>query len=72
MSFFYPPTLPISNSLDQLRELFTQHQVVVDDATRHVPVDHEADAAEHLSLGVAPFAFDDIADAVSRFRIKSH
>lgn len=29
MSFFYPPTLPISNSLDQLRELVTRHQVVV-------------------------------------------
>src|SRR5437867_5844809 len=42
------------------------------DPHRHVAVDHEADAAEHLLLGVAILGGDQLADPVGEILVVSH
>src|SRR5207237_8626855 len=42
------------------------------DPHRHVAVDHEADAAEHLLLGVAVLRGDQLADPVGEILVVSH
>src|SRR3954447_20696702 len=42
------------------------------DPHRHVAVDHEADAAEHLLLGVAVLGGDQLADSVGEILVVSH
>src|SRR5439155_25567031 len=42
------------------------------DPHRHVAVDHEADAAEHLLLGVAVLGGDQLADPVGEILVVSH
>src|SRR5437764_10187075 len=42
------------------------------DPQRHVAVDHEADAAEHLLLGVAALGGDQLADPVGEILVVSH
>src|SRR5207248_6740029 len=42
------------------------------DPHRHVAVDHEADAAKHLLLGVAVLGGDQLADPVGEILVVSH
>ena len=57
-----------------LREIGSkpEHELVGDDATAHVPIEHEREAAEHLALAQRGLGGEELAHAFRQLLVVGH